>query len=50
MLTDISKWQEAARVHGEYFGSLRPACTFVGVVKFIDAEWLVEVEADAVVF
>jgi enamine deaminase RidA (YjgF/YER057c/UK114 family) len=49
MLTDISKWQEAARVHGEYFGSLRPACTFVGVVKFIDAEWLVEVEADAVV-
>jgi enamine deaminase RidA (YjgF/YER057c/UK114 family) len=47
MLTDISRWHEAARAHGEYFGSIRPACTFVQVVGFIDPAWLVEIEADA---
>ena len=31
MLKDISKWEEAARVHGEYFSEIRPACTFVEV-------------------
>lgn len=49
MLTDISRWQEAARAHGEAFGAIRPAATFVGVAGFIDAEWLVEMEADCVV-
>jgi enamine deaminase RidA (YjgF/YER057c/UK114 family) len=49
MLTDISRWREAARAHGEYFASVRPACTFVQVSGFIDPDWLVEVEADAVV-
>jgi enamine deaminase RidA (YjgF/YER057c/UK114 family) len=49
MLTDASSWREAARAHGEYFTSIRPACTFVQVVAFIDPEWLVEVEADAIV-
>ena len=49
MLTDISTWKEAARAHGEVFSDIRPACTFVEVSKFIDSEWLVELEADAVV-
>lgn len=49
MLTDMSAWREAARAHGEYFGSIRPACTFVQVVGFIDPQWLVEIEADAIV-
>lgn len=48
MLTDISRWREAARAHGEAFGAVRPACTFVEVSRFIDPAWLVEVEADAV--
>jgi enamine deaminase RidA (YjgF/YER057c/UK114 family) len=48
-LTDITKWQDAARVHDEYFGSIRPVCTFAQVVTFIDPEWLAEIEADAVV-
>ena len=48
MLTDISRWQQAARAHGEAFGSIRPACTFVEVSGFINAEWLVEFEADCV--
>jgi enamine deaminase RidA (YjgF/YER057c/UK114 family) len=48
MLTDISKWKDAAQAHGERFSDIRPACTFCQVVGFIDPEWLVEVEADAV--
>ncbi|NGX31425.1 MAG: 2-iminobutanoate/2-iminopropanoate deaminase [Chlamydiae bacterium] len=46
MLTDISKWEEAARAHGEYFTDIRPACTFFEVGGFIKADWLVETEAD----
>lgn len=49
MLTDITQWQEAGRAHGEVFGSIRPACTFVEVKGFIDPLWLVELEADAIV-
>lgn len=49
MLTDINRWQEAAKAHGEFFGEVRPAATFVEVSRFIDADWLVEMEADAVV-
>lgn len=49
MLTDISQWREAGRAHGEVFGHIRPACTFVEVKGFIDPLWLVELEADAVV-
>lgn len=49
MLTDIRQWREAARAHGEMFGAIRPACTFVEISRFIDPEWLVEIEADCVV-
>ncbi len=46
MLTDIDQWQEAARAHGDFFGDIRPASTFVEVSGFIDKDWLVEMEAD----
>ena len=49
MLVDIEQWQEAARAHGEIFGEIRPAATFVEVSRFIDPQWLVEMEADCVV-
>jgi len=49
MLIDMTTWREAARAHGEYFGAIRPACTFVQVSRFIDPQWLVEIEADAIV-
>ena len=49
MLTNIAMWREAARAHGEFFGDIRPACTFVQVAAFIDPAWLVEIEADAIV-
>lgn len=48
MLTDISRWQEAGRAHGEFFGDIKPACTFIEVKGLINKEWLVEIEADCV--
>jgi len=48
-VTDISKWEEVAAVHGEIFGEIRPATSLVEVSKLIDAEALIEIEADAVV-
>jgi enamine deaminase RidA (YjgF/YER057c/UK114 family) len=48
MLTDISRWAEAARAHGEVFGEIKPASTFVEVKGLIDKAWLVEIEADCV--
>jgi enamine deaminase RidA (YjgF/YER057c/UK114 family) len=48
-LTDISRWQEAGKAHGEIFGEIRPVCTFVEVKGLIEKEWLVEIEADCVV-
>ena len=49
LLTRIEDWERVARIHGEFFGEARPACTVMQVVSFIDPDWLVEVEADAVV-
>jgi enamine deaminase RidA (YjgF/YER057c/UK114 family) len=49
MLTDIDRWREAARAHGQRFAEIRPATTFVEVSRFIDPGWLVEFEIDAIV-
>jgi len=49
LLTDISRWREAASAHGEVFGAMRPACTFLEVSRFIDPDWLVEIEADCAI-
>jgi enamine deaminase RidA (YjgF/YER057c/UK114 family) len=49
LLVRIEDWQAVATVHGEFFGEIRPANTIMQVSRFIDPEWLVEFEADAVV-
>jgi len=49
LLTRIEDWERVAFVHGEFFGDIRPANTIMQVVRFIDPEWLVEIEVDAVV-
>jgi enamine deaminase RidA (YjgF/YER057c/UK114 family) len=49
MLTDMAGWEQAARAHGEYFSAIRPVTTVVQVVGFVDPDWLVELEADAIV-
>ena len=49
LLVRIEDWQAVAAVHGEFFGQIRPANTIMQVSRFIDPDWLVEFEADAVV-
>ena len=46
-VTDISRWEEYGRAHGEFFGEIMPATTMVEVAKLIDPEMLIEIEADA---
>jgi enamine deaminase RidA (YjgF/YER057c/UK114 family) len=48
-LTDIDHWEAVGRVHGEVFGEIRPASSSLQVTRFINPDWLVEIEADAVV-
>jgi enamine deaminase RidA (YjgF/YER057c/UK114 family) len=48
-VTDVSKWQEVAKAHGEVFAEIRPATTIVQVAKLIDSEAMIEIEADAIV-
>ena len=48
-VTDVSKWEEVARVHGSVFAEIRPATTIVEVPRLIDADALIEIEADAIV-
>ncbi len=46
-VTDISRWEEYGKAHGEFFREIMPATTMVEVSKLIDPEMLIEIEADA---
>lgn len=46
-VTDISRWEEYGRAHGEFFREIMPATTMVEVSRLIDENMLVEIEADA---
>ena len=48
-LTDITHFEAVGRVHGEFFGEIRPANSTFQVTAFVKPEWLVEIEADAVI-
>ena len=47
-LTDMSRWEELGRAHGDVFGDVRPATAMIGVSALLHPAMLVEVEADAV--
>ncbi len=49
LLMRIDDWEAVGRVHGEVFGSIRPVSTVMQVPRFIDHDWLVEIEMDAVI-
>src|SRR5436189_262470 len=46
-VTDISLWEEYGRAHGEFFREIMPATSMIEISKLIDAEMMVEIEADA---
>jgi len=48
-VTDISRWEEIGRAHGEALGHVRPASTMVEVARLIDPRMLVEIEAEAMI-
>jgi enamine deaminase RidA (YjgF/YER057c/UK114 family) len=49
LLKRIEDWEAVAKVRGEYFKNIRPVDTVMQVTTFINPEWLVEIEADAVI-
>jgi enamine deaminase RidA (YjgF/YER057c/UK114 family) len=49
LLTRIDDWELVALVHGEVFHDIRPVNTIMQVSRFIDPDWLIEIEADAVI-
>ena len=48
-VTDISRWEEIGRAHGEVFSFIRPASSLLEVARLIHPALLVEIEADAVI-
>jgi len=47
-VTDIARWEEVGRAHGEFFNAIRPACTLIQVSALVDPDMLVEIEAEAI--
>jgi enamine deaminase RidA (YjgF/YER057c/UK114 family) len=48
-VTDISRWEEFGKAHAEFFNTIKPCCTLVEVSALIQPEYLVEIEATAII-
>ena len=48
-LTHVEDWESVGRVHGEFFGDIRPAATMVVVAALLNPNWRIEIEFDAVI-
>jgi enamine deaminase RidA (YjgF/YER057c/UK114 family) len=46
-VTDIKRWEEYGRAHGEFFGKIKPCATMVEITALIDPRMLIEIEVDA---
>jgi enamine deaminase RidA (YjgF/YER057c/UK114 family) len=49
LLTRIDDWEEVIKVRAEFFAQIRPVDTIMQVARFVNPEWLVEFEADAII-
>lgn len=49
-VTDISRWEDIGRAHGEFFRDIKPASTMVEVKGLVHPDMLVEIEVSAVVY
>lgn len=49
ILTDIENWKAAIDVRKEYFADIRPVDTIMAIDRFVNPEWLIEIEADAII-
>jgi len=49
LLTDIAHWEDVIKIRAEYFAEIRPVDTIMQVTRFVNPEWLVEFEADAII-
>ena len=48
-VTDISRWEEYGKAHGEFFSAIRPCTSMIEVKGLISPEYLIEIEATAVI-
>jgi enamine deaminase RidA (YjgF/YER057c/UK114 family) len=48
-LTHVEDWEIVGRIHGEFFGKIRPAATMVVVAALLNPAWRIEIEADAII-
>ena len=48
-LTHVEDWEDVGRVHGEFFGDIRPAATMLVVAALLNPNWRIEIEMDAVI-
>jgi enamine deaminase RidA (YjgF/YER057c/UK114 family) len=48
-VTDISRWEEYGKAHGEFFGNIKPCASMIEVKGLIDKEYLIEIEATAII-
>src|SRR5215216_7221814 len=48
-VTDISRWEEYGRAHGEAFGKIKPCTSMIGVAALIEPAYLIEIEATAII-